>query len=298
MNIPKYLFITLFLLYIVLAGCNKRENDGTLESINAPLPKDHDGRIMTQNDVTPSNEVQNVNYKQIDNTFTTQNRMIIKTGSMSIESDSFNEAEAKIKNISAKYAGYTTNSAATVNVNNKKQGSVTIRVPSDKFDALIADISQTGKVMNQNISGNDVTEEFMDADARLKTQRELESRLLKLLSEKTAKLTDVVEVETKLAGVRENIERIEGRIKFLKDQTAYSTLTVSVYEPSLLVTSTGGGFFYELGESIKKGLEGFTKVTTGIITMVIALIPLIAIAGLIFIVIRRIIKKRKLAAAV
>jgi hypothetical protein len=115
------------------------------------------------------------------------------------------------------------------------------------------------QIVNQNISGRDVTEEYMDSEARLKTQRELESRLLKLLAEKTANLTSIVEVEQKLAGVRENIEKTEGRIRYLRDQASYSTLTVSVFEPSMLTTSTGGGFFYELGESISRGLSGFTK---------------------------------------
>ena len=151
--------------------------------------------------------------------------------------------------------------------------------------------------MNQNISGKDVTEEYMDADARLKTQRELESRLLKLLAEKTASLTSVVEVEQKLAGVRENIERTEGRMKYLKDQASYSTLAVSIYEPSLLQTSSGGGFFYELGEGVKRGLRGFTSVLSGIIVAVIALSPILAIIGLIIYIVVRIIRKRKVAKA-
>jgi hypothetical protein len=216
---------------------------------------------------------------------------------MSMEVDKFDDTEGRIKQIANSFNGYVTNSNAILNVSGKKQGTITIRVASDKFDALVGEISKAGKVMNQNITGQDVTEEYMDADARLKTQRELESRLLKLLAEKTASLTSIVEVEQKLAGVRENIERTEGRMKFLKDQASYSTLSVSVYEPSLLQTSTGGGFFYELGESVKKGLKGFTNVLSGIITAVIALSPILAILGLVGYLVVRYIKKRKLVKA-
>jgi hypothetical protein len=221
--------------------------------------------------------------------------MIIRSGTMSIEVDSYDETEAKIKDIVKNFGGYLTNSTAKLNTDGKKQGSITIRVASEKFDGMIADLSKIGKVMNQNITGMDVTEEYMDADARLKTQRELEARLLKLLEEKTAKLTDVVEVEQKLANVRENIEKTEGRMKYLKDQASYSTLTVSVYEPSLLTTSTGGGFFYELGQGVKKGLSGFTSVLKGMITVIIALSPIIVIVLIIIYFLVRYFRKRKKA---
>ena len=242
--------------------------------------------------------VQPVNYQQQTENFNTQDkRMIIRSGTMNIEADNFNDTESKIKQIVNSTGGYVTNSSSQINASGKKQGSITIRVSANKFDELLGELSKTGKVVNQNISGKDVTEEFMDAEARLKTQRELESRLLKLLAEKTAKLTDVVDVEQKLASVRENIEKTEGRMRYLKDQASYSTLTVSVFEPSILNTSTGGGFFYELGESISKGLTGFTKVVSGIIIFVIAFSPVLLIAWVILYFVRKYLRKKKLAQA-
>jgi hypothetical protein len=239
---------------------------------------------------------QQINYQTPTDNFNTQDkRMIIRSGTMNLEAESFNEAEGKIKQIVNSTGGYITNSSSQVNASGKKQGAITIRVSANKFDDLLGQLAGIGKVVNQNISGKDVTEEYMDANARLKTQRELESRLLKLLAEKTSNLTSVVEVEQKLAGVRENIEKTEGRMRYLKDQASYSTLTVSVFEPSMLVTSSGGGFFYELGESIEKGLTGFTKVLSGIITFIIAFSPVLAIGFIVFYFVRRYFKKRKLA---
>jgi uncharacterized membrane protein len=228
------------------------------------------------------------------NIYNTQDkRMIIRSGTMSMEVDKYDETENKVKDIVKGFGGYVTNTSSTLNANGKKQGTVTVRVASDKFDAAIAEISKLGKVMNQNITGKDVTEEYMDADARLKTQRELESRLLKLLAEKTARLTDIVEVEQKLSGVRENIERTEGRMRYLKDQASYSTLIISISEPGLLVISAGGGFFYEMGEAFKKGLKGFTTVLSGMITVIIALLPLIITALIIIYLVVKYFKRRK-----
>lgn len=224
---------------------------------------------------------------------TQDKRMIIRSGTMSMEVDKYDETESKVKDIVKGFGGYVTNTSSTLNANGKKQGSVTVRVASDKFDAMIAEISKTGKVMNQNITGKDVTEEYMDADARLKTQKELESRLLNLLAEKTARLTDVVEVEQKLSNVREVIERTQGRMRYLKDQASYSTLIISISEPGMLVISTGGGFFYEIGEAFSKGLKGFTTVLSGIITVVIALLPLIILAFIVVYLLIKYFKRRK-----
>lgn len=239
-----------------------------------------------------------INYQQQQENYNTQDkRMIIRSGSMQLEADNFGDTEAKVKQIVNGVNGYLTNSTSQLNASGKKQGTITIRVSADKFDALVDELSKVGKVMNQNISGKDVTEEFMDAEARLKTQRELETRLLQILSEKTANLTALVEVEQKLASVRENIEKTEGRMRFLKDQASYSTLTLSIFEPAILTTSTGGGFFHEIGQGIKRGLTGFTAVISGIITFIIALSPILAILGLGIYVTVRVIRKRKLAKA-
>jgi Domain of unknown function (DUF4349) len=305
MNYKNIFSLILYAVIVaIFAGCqNKDESPSfnkTAGNEESPTVSKQEFDRMTVPKTEYAMQIQDINGKQLteNNTYNTQDkRMIIRSGTMSMEVDKYDETESKIKDIVKNFNGYLTNTTSKLNTDGKKQGSITIRVASENFDAMIADLSKIGKVMNQNISGKDVTEEYMDADARLKTQRELESRLLKLLEEKTAKLTDVVEVEQKLASVRENIEKTEGRMKYLKDQASYSTLTVSVYEPSMLVTSSGGGFFYELGEAVKKGLSGFTSVLAGLITVVIALLPLIIIALIVIYFVVRYFKKKKLAKA-
>src|SRR6185436_8114044 len=96
----------------------------------------------------------------------------------------------------------------------------------------------------------------------------------------------------KLSSVRENIEKTEGRMRMLKDQASFSTITLSIYEPAILNTSSGG-FFYELERGFEKGLTGFTAVISGLITFVVALSPILAILGLIVYITIRIIRKRK-----
>lgn len=226
---------------------------------------------------SPESDLKTVSFQDSkdDKLNSVMNRLIIRTGSVSVETDDYDRSENKISDAAKIFQGFITKTSSGMNAGGKKQGSVSVRIPSDKFDAFISEISKTGKVMSRNIYGNDVTEEYIDLDARQKTQRELERRLLELLDTKAAGLSDVVEVEQKLSNVRENIERTEGRMKFLKDQSAYSALTVNLFEPAMLQTSSGGGFFYEIEGGFKKGLVGFTEILSSLITFVIAFSPVI-----------------------
>ncbi len=311
MKLTKTLFLAFILPFIVALNACQQASDK--QSVNQEQPfynsKTDAPTSTTDIESSPKSKdftsgenkidgtVKLINYQQpTENTNTQDKRMIIRTGTMSIENDSFDDTENKAKEITKNLGGYITNSTAQVNQSGKKQGTLTIRVQADKYDALLAELAKTGKVMNQNITGRDVTEEFVDAEARLKTQRELEARLLQLLAEKTANLTAVVEVEQKLSSVRENIEKTEGRMRMLKDQASFSTITLSIYEPAILNTSSGG-FFYELERGFEKGLTGFTAVISGLITFIVALSPILAILGLIGYVVIRYIRKKKVVKA-
>jgi hypothetical protein len=313
MKLTKTLFLAFILPFIVaLNACQEQSEKQSVNQEQQFYKTDAPPSSTTNyesspkkdiDDITRSGEnkldgnIKQINYQQpTENTNTQDKRMIIRTGTMSIENDSFDETENKAKEITKNLGGYITNSTAQVNQSGQKQGTLTIRVQADKYDALLAELAKTGKVMNQNITGRDVTEEYVDAEARLKTQRELEARLLQLLAEKTANLTAVVEVEQKLSSVRENIEKTEGRMRMLKDQASFSTITLSIYEPAILNTSSGG-FFYELERGFEKGLTGFTAVISGLITFIVALSPILAILGLIVYVVIRVIRKRKVVKA-
>lgn len=220
------------------------------------------------------------------------NRLIIKTGKITIEVEKYDESERKIAEITDKFNGYISSSNSSLSTGGRKQGVITIRVPAEKFDAFVSEISVIGKVLTSNMTTNDVTEEYIDLEARQKTQKELEDRLLKLLSDKTAKLSDVLEVEEKLSSVRQKIESVEGKMKYLKSQASYSTITISLYEPNLFETSTGGGFFYELWEAIKTGLRGLAKVVIYLIVAIIVIIPFVIIALIIVSVVKKMKKKK------
>jgi hypothetical protein len=107
--------------------------------------------------------------------------------------------------------------------------SITIRVPADRFDEAVRRVEGVGDMLHRNVSAQDVTEEFRDLEVRLKSAHAVQQRLTELLA-KAVKVEESIAIERELDRVSGDIERIEGRIKFLRDRAAFSTITVS-FEP-------------------------------------------------------------------
>jgi hypothetical protein len=120
---------------------------------------------------------------------------------------------------------------------------LTVRVPAAGFDPLVTWMEETVDVRQLQVHGQDVTEEWVDVDARIANGKRTEARLVGLLAEHTGGLEDVLAVERELARVRGEIESAEGRMRVLDNQVSLATLTLdvnvaSVYEPPVAPTFT------------------------------------------------------------
>lgn len=115
-------------------------------------------------------------------------------------------------------------------------------MPTDHFDPLLADITKgVDKLDRKEIAVRDVTEEFLDIQARLKTKKALEVRYLTLL-DKANSVADVLAVEKQIGELRADIEFIEGRLNFLKSRVSFSTLTLTFYQTTTRETQFGREF--------------------------------------------------------
>jgi Domain of unknown function (DUF4349) len=107
----------------------------------------------------------------------------------------------------------------------RQDRSITIRVPRARFDEAIKKIEATGDVVHRDIAAQDVTDEFLDTEIRLKNARAMRDRLQDLLQKAAVK--EALEIEKELGRITQEIERMEGRLKLLKDKIAFSTITVN-----------------------------------------------------------------------
>jgi len=110
----------------------------------------------------------------------------------------------------------------------KRDREITIRVPRGRFEPSLAAIDKIGDVLHRDIQAQDVTDEFVDTEIRIKNARAMQVRLRTLLERAAVK--EALEIEKELARVTQELELLEGKLKLLKDKIAFSTITVT-FEP-------------------------------------------------------------------
>jgi hypothetical protein len=157
--------------------------------------------------------------------------MIIRVGTASLEVKALDAALADLQSLAVQSGGYVANTQFTGGKDQYRVASIEIRMPADRFDQAVSGLRGIGTLETLQVSAEDVGEEYADIAARVANARRMEQRLIELLATRTGKLADVLTVEGELARVREQIERYEGRMRYLKDRTATSRITVSVHEP-------------------------------------------------------------------
>jgi hypothetical protein len=169
-----------------------------------------------------------------------------------------------------------------------------MKVPAARFDDAMTGVRPIGEVERSSASAEDVGEEFVDVSARIANGKRLEERLVKLLDTRTGKLADVLSIERELARVREEIERYEGRIRYLSSRIATSTISVTVHEKPPIVAETPGN------NPIRLAFIGMWRNMVGVVAFAIeglgVLLPPLALA-LIGVLIWRRTRRRSLPAA-
>ena len=207
--------------------------------------------------------------------------MLIKQGTASVQVDSLDAAIARVRSIAQRVGAVVANTEMQTGKNELHSASIELRVPSDRFDDAVNGLTPIGKVESVNVSVEDVGEEYVDVNARVTNAHRLEERLIDLLARRTGKLSDVLAVERELARVREEIERYEGRLRYLRTRASVSTLTVTVHEPPPIVTPIGQN---PIREALKQAWRNFVDVLSALIALLGVLIPLgVLLGGLVWV---------------
>lgn len=200
-----------------------------------------------------------------------ESAMIIRTGNASIEIDSLEPAIAAARALATRVGGYVANTAIQSGRNQYRSATIEIKLPADRFDAALEGLSPLGKVEGVNVSAEDVGEEFTDLSARATNAHRLEARLIELIASRTGKLSDVLEIERELARVREEIERMEGRMRYLKTRAAISTLHLNLHEPAPIVGDQGS--WGVLANAARQSWRNFVSLVAATIASLGVLIP-------------------------
>lgn len=212
-------------------------------------------------------------------------RVIIRTADISLVSETPDVTASAIQTLAAKLGGFVV-SSSTHGGDEITGASLTLRIPAEQFHVALELLREKGEVARESVNGQDVTAEFTDLGARLKTQTELESRLRTLLLQ-AANVEETIRVEQELARVRTEIERIQGRRNQIENQAKLSTITVHV--------STDGDVDAGLSE-IEEALDDaggiMAAVVAGGIRVTAALLPIAATGAFFLLLIVGFVRRR------
>jgi hypothetical protein len=193
--------------------------------------------------------------------------MLLRTARVSLEVDSLDAAIGAVREAVARVGGYAAGFDRNAAASWRPQATLRLRVPVQHLDATVATLTALGRVEAVQLAAQDVGEEFVDVSTRLENARRLERRLLDLLSGRTGKLSDVLQVEEALARVREEAERIEGRRRYLETRAAMSVIELTLHEAGVParppVWSAAGDAFGQAWRNFM-GLVSLTIAASGV----------------------------------
>ncbi|MHB1347423.1 MAG: DUF4349 domain-containing protein [Candidatus Humimicrobiaceae bacterium] len=291
----KMLYIVLalisivFLSFIILTGCassqssadegsaiineNMRDSSSPPTTFAAAQPSEA-GSAQAEKEIAPDQSGSNLPVIQ---------PKIIKSASVSIEvaEGTFEESMVKVTKTAESMGGYVSSTESySDEEGNLSSGRIVIRVPGEKFNSAIDDIKKAGELKSINISGQDVTQEYVDLESRLKNFEAQEKVLLELM-EKSTNVMDSIEVQRELSNVQGEMEVIKGRINYLDNLVGFSTIDVYIAEPAVAPPVEAGGFV----NAVKRGVEGAVRVLNGLAFVLIAISPILVLAAIVILIV-------------
>lgn len=210
-------------------------------------------------------------------------RKIIRNGNLVLEVPAPSETQSRIFSIAETRGGFVVTSEMSqqdTNDKSKPTQSVTlvVRVPALQFEQAMTEIrSGATRVLQDKRTGQDVTEEFIDLEARIKNQRALEGQFLEIMKRANT-VAEALDVQRQLAEVRTEIEKIEGRRRFLENQATLSTINVTLQTPTQIVNATG--FMYGIRSAFSDGVDAAAAIILGLIRVVVTLLPILVLVVL------------------
>ncbi len=216
-------------------------------------------------------------------------KKMIKDGTLQIAVKNLKKSKTEVDSLVAKYKGYYSNESYNNN-DNSDEYVLSIRIPSVHFDAFISQVEAgAGDVIYKNIASRDVTEEYIDLTTRLKNKEDHLHQFGELLK-RARTIEDIVEIQDITRKIEEEMESVQGRLKYLSNQIDYSTLYLTISKSNYnKYTRSHGSFIDRIKLALVKGWYGIVSFAV----FIIKIWPFWIISGIFYYLYKRWIAKRK-----
>ncbi|WP_224752526.1 DUF4349 domain-containing protein [Metabacillus arenae] len=245
----KIWILSITLLFLFLTACSGNETESTDQS-NMASKGEMESKSMEiadkegssgSNATAAESQSESPQEDKASQVPQVSERKVIYNASLHISVENYLQSLEIIQKEAEQLGGYIVNSNTyQSNENESREGSITVRVPQEKFNDFLSVVEKgSTKVNEKSISGQDVTEEFVDLESRMKSKKAVEARLLEFM--KTAEKTeDLLKISSDLTAVQEEIEQLQGRMNYLENQSALATVTINLTEQNVNVPGLQG----------------------------------------------------------
>lgn len=297
------LYLLLTSLLVLLAACSASDSESNKEMAMDSSDKSSNEMVIDSSEEI-SNEVatgdseaktEEAPLEEMETPQVESDRMIIHNAKLSVKVKELNKAQSNIEKKVDQFGGYIVESNVYQEDDQTSSGTMTVRIPEKNFEKFLLEAEgEASEILERNVTGQDVTEQYVDLESRVKSKRAVEARLLEFMSN-AQKTDDLLKISDDLATIQEEIEVMVGKMKYLKNQTSFSTIELTMYENRVVVPEIESK---ELNtwEKTKKQFATSTNSLLGagsaFIVFFIGNLPVLLILGVIGYVVYLIIRRR------
>ncbi len=278
------IFFLLALLSFSISCSTQRQ-----DSWNLGAQKTGSARVASQPDAEVAAaqnfgvQEKTVSLTDVDNARSTADaadRKIIRNADITIEVSSTTDAQHRVTSIAEAHGGFVVTSEAKQRESNDPAQrtldiKLVVRIPSNQFGVAFDEIKRlAGNTPEEQVKSQDVTEDFIDLEARIKTQKALEIQFLEIMRQAT-KIADALEVQRQIADVRTEIEQLEGRKRFLENRSSLSTINVNIRATKPVIAVTQSGFRHSLREAVSDSVGMASDMVLFFARFVIMMVPVV-----------------------
>ncbi|ASF38768.1 DUF4349 domain-containing protein [Halobacillus halophilus] len=286
------LALSIMLLLAVSAACSQNEDNSAETSEEASSDSAESNGLSE----TPSQAENGEENGPARIAQSSEQRMMVYEAHIDVETNNYDQFHQHLQERMNQQDAQMVESTISKNEQGRRQGHIRIRVPQPNFESLLTEIEEiSSEVLSRNISGRDVTEEYVDLESRLQAKEKIESRLLTFLEQAEA-TEDLIKISQDLERVQSEIEGLKGKIKYLENQSDFSTITVSIQETAAgaNLNNSPGSIWEETKLAFINSLHYVGQFFSWLIVFFLGYSPFLALiagVGLLFWLVRR--KKKK-----
>lgn len=206
-------------------------------------------------------------------------RRIIFTGDLRLIVEEFDGVPDKVADLVERFDGFVAQAQIRGASGSPRSAKWTVRIPVKRYDEFVSAARDLGEVQNSSSDSKDVTEEYYDVEARIRNKEVEEQRLLRHLSDSTGKLEEILAVEREVSRVRDELERMQGRLRVLKDLVMLTTVTLHIDEIKGYLPPHSPALGARIGRAFAGSIEALRQFAEELLILAVVVAPWLIVPG-------------------